>query len=171
MEFRLRKWRYEDAESIAAHANNPHIAQYLRDAFPYPYAEKDARAYIRKCMECDEDKMLCLAIDIDGKACGSIGVFVKEDIYRKSAELGYWLGEPFWGNKIMSRAVSEICSLAFSRLNVVRLFAEPFACNAASRKVLENAGFRLEAQLEKSIYKNGRLGDSCIYTLIRNERE
>jgi ribosomal-protein-alanine N-acetyltransferase len=109
------------------------------------------------------------AIDIDGIAVGSIGIFLKDDVYCKSAELGYWLGEPFWGKGIMTQAVKQICKMAFEKYDIVRIFAEPYADNTASRRVLEKAGFRLEGILRKSVYKKGQIMDSCIYALIKDE--
>lgn len=168
MDFKLREWRPEDAESAARYANNPRIAEKLRDVFPYPYTEKDARAYIESCREA-EKRQLCRAIEIEGEAVGSIGVFPKDDVYRKSAELGYWLGEPFWGCGVMTQAVTRICASAFDRFDLVRIFAEPYAYNAGSRRVLEKAGFQLEGVLRRSIMKNGSIGDSCIYALLRED--
>lgn len=170
MEFQLRAWRPEDAESVTRYANNPKIAGNLRDVFPYPYLRKDADGYLQSCLDAG-DGVLCLAIDIGGEAVGSIGVFRKEDVYRKSAELGYWLGEPFWGRGVMSAAVSQICELAFARFDLVRIFAEPFAYNAGSRRVLEKAGFRLEGVLRQSVCKNGQISDSCVYALLRPDWE
>ncbi|MDP4110158.1 MAG: GNAT family protein [Bacillota bacterium] len=171
MEFKLREWRMEDAESAARYANNPKIALNLRDAFPSPYSLQNAEFYIKSCLSADKNTNLSLAIDVNNEAVGSIGVFVKDDVYSKSAELGYWLGEPFWGMGIMSGAVCQITRTAFSRFDIARIFAEPFARNNGSRKVLENAGFRLEGILKNSVYKNGELGDSCVYALLRPERD
>ena len=108
-----------------------------------------------------------LAIEAGGEAVGSIGVFRKDNVYRKSAELGYWLAEPFWGRGIMTRAVEQICAIAFDTLGVVRIFAEPFAENTKSRRVLEKAGFHLEGTMRRSVYKEGRVMDSCMYALLR----
>jgi len=167
MEFTLRKWQKTDAESVALVANNKKIADKLRNAFPFPYSQEDAEFFVNMCMNADETTDLFLAIDVGGKAVGSIGVFVKNDVYCKSAELGYWLGEEYWNNGIVSKAIMQICKLAFEKFDIVRIFAEPFAFNFGSRKVLEKAGFKLEGILEKSVYKNGEISDSCIYALIK----
>jgi ribosomal-protein-alanine N-acetyltransferase len=169
MEFTLRPWRTDDAESVAALADNAKIAANLRDGFPHPYTSDNARAFIAACLGADETSKLFYAIDIGGAAAGSIGVFGKDDVYRKTAELGYWLGEPFWGGGVMTRAVYLICRIAFSKLDIVRIEAEPYAWNAASRRVLEKTGFELEGVLEKNVFKNGALGDSCVYALIRGD--
>lgn len=103
--FVLRNWRMEDAETIAQYADNPKIAANLRDVFPSPYTLRDAQAFIAECVEMDEKEKLFFAIDVDGKAIGRIGVTRGKDVYRKSAEIGYWLAEPFWNRRIMSCAI------------------------------------------------------------------
>jgi ribosomal-protein-alanine N-acetyltransferase len=167
MEFKLREWRLGDTENVQRYANNPKIADKLRDAFPCPYTTEDAETYIQSCISGDQNRQLCFAIEAEGKAVGSIGIFLKDDVYRKSAEIGYWLGESFWGKGMMSSAVKQICAMAFARYDIARVFAEPFAHNVGSRKVLEHAGFELEGILRQSVYKNGCLGDSCVYALLR----
>lgn len=169
MEWKLRCWRLDDAQSVARYADDPAVAANLRDAFPSPYTLEDAQNYVRSCVEEDESAQLSQAIEVDGHAVGSIGVFVKGDVYRKSAELGYWLSRPYWGRGIMTGAVRKICGEAFSRFDVVRIYAEPFAVNKASRRVLEKAGFRQEGLLRNSVFKNGVLQDSCIYSLLKEE--
>lgn len=167
MEFTLRPWRMEDAPAMARCAANPKIAANLRDAFPFPYTLADAEGYIRSCVEAGDERQLVRAIEIDGEAVGSIGIFPGSDVYRKSAELGYWLGEPFWGRGIMPEAIRMLCGEAFARFDLVRIHAEPFAHNQGSRRALEKAGFTLEGVLHKSVYKNGAYHDSCLYALVR----
>lgn len=171
MEFELRAWKPEDVDSVARYANNPKIAANLRDAFPYPYTQEDAETYVGSCVNEDFTCQLTRAIVVNGEAVGSIGVFLGTDVYRKSAELGYWLAEPFWKNGIMSAAVRQICEDAFARFDIVRIHAEPFAFNKGSRQVLEKAGFALEGTLRKSVYKNGAMQDSCLYALLREDAQ
>ncbi len=167
MDFVLRKWSMSDTASVAKYANNPAIADNLRDAFPYPYTMADAEFYIKSCLDVNLEGQYTRAIDIDGEAVGSIGIFFKDDVYCKSAEIGYWLGEPFWGRGIMTAAISQMCTHTFKAYDVIRIFAEPFAQNAGSRCALEKAGFTLEGILKSSVYKNGRIYDSCMYALIK----
>lgn len=167
--FLLRPWRETDAVSLTRYADNLKIAVNLRDAFPYPYTPADAEAYVRGCMEREGERQLCRAIVINGEAAGSIGVFLGNDVYRKSAELGYWLGEPFWGRGIMTAAVEQICLDAFRRFDIVRMYAEPYAQNMGSRRVLEKTGFTLEGTLRRRVYKCGEFWDSCLYALMREE--
>ena len=168
-EFKLRAWKAEDAQSLAQAANNPNIAKNLRNTFPNPYQLEDAVWYINDCISNAEKKQLNYAIEVDGQAVGGIGVFVKEDVYEKSAELGYWLSEDYWRNGITSRAVKAICKEAFEIFDIVRIFAEPFAYNAGSRRVLEKAGFTYEGTMRSGVYKNGEIHSYCMYSLLREE--
>lgn len=166
MEFTLRRWAGDDAPALVKYANNKKIADNLRDGFPYPYTINDAWAFLQSFIDADESKSFCRAIDADGEAVGSIGIFFKDDVYRRSAEIGYWLGEPFWGNGIVTAAIKLMCEEAFRRYDIVRIYAEPYAQNMASRRALEKAGFELEGILRKSVYKNGDIFDSCVYALL-----
>ena len=165
--FALREWRPEDAPSIARHADDPQVAANLRDIFPSPYHLPDARAFIQSCMAADEGQAIFRAISVDGQAVGSIALTRGADVYRRSAELGYWLGRDFWGRGIMPAAVEEMCRLGFQRWDIVRVFAEPYAYNAASRRVLEKAGFRLEGVMARGVFKNGQLHDYCMYARLK----
>ncbi len=167
MNFILRPWKLSDAESLTRYANNKKIADNLRNTFPQPYTLEDAKWFIANATEKNGTTQLTYAIDVRGEAVGSIGVACKDDVAKKSAELGYWLGEPFWGNGIMPRAVMQICSEAFERFDLVRIYSEVFAYNKASQRTLEKAGFALEGVLRKSIYKNGKIYDSYIFAKIR----
>jgi len=166
-DFILRKWDIKDAPDIARYANNKNIADNLRDAFAYPYTLKDAGKYISSCLAEDEAKKLSRAIVIKGKAAGSISISVQSDIYRKSAELGYWLAQQYWGRGIMSAAVKQITREAFEKLDIIRIYAQPFAHNKASCKVLQHSGFELEGIMKSSVIKNGQIYDSCMYALIK----
>ncbi len=167
MEFQLRPWQKKDIESVLIYANNKKISDNLRDAFPYPYTRENAKAYVSFCMKCPMREQLLRAIIVEGRAVGNIGVVFKEDVYRKSAEVGYWLGEPFWRQGIMTRAIGQMCDFVFSNFDIVRIFAEVYAHNTPSRRVLEKNGFQLEGELQKSIYKNGGYYNSCIYGLLK----
>lgn len=168
MEFELRKWNLADSQDIAHYANNKKIAANLRNVFPYPYTLADAEGYIRSCVENSEERQICRAIVVNGRAAGSVGIFCGTDVYEKSAELGYWLAEEFWGNGIMAEAVKQLCQEAFDRFDIIRIYAEPFAYNTGSRRVLEKAGFSLEGIMKKGAYKNGQIHDYCMYALLKD---
>lgn len=171
MNFTLRPWREEDAAAIVPYADDPLVARNLRDVFPNPYTLADAQGFISSCIEREGQGQLCRTIVVDGKAVGSIALILGDDVYRKSAELGYWLGRPFWRQGIMTAAVKEMCALGFGTWDIVRIHAEPYARNAGSRGVLEKAGFILEGIQRKSVFKNGEFLDSCIYARLREEAE
>lgn len=171
MEFTLRQWRLSDAPSVAKYADNPKIARNLRDGFPTPYSLADAWAYVSDCVDNEGQEQCCRAIVVNGEVVGSVGVFFQKDIYRYCGELGYWLGEPFWGHGIMHRAVEQLCDMLFAQTKLLRIYAEPFARNIGSRRVLEKAGFQLEGVMRQGAVKNGVLEDWCMYALLKAERK
>jgi len=166
MRFELRKWRLSDVPGVARYANNEKIAQNLRDVFPHPYTEVHAKSYLESCIA-GEGSIFCRAIAVNGEAVGSIGVFPCSDVYKKSAELGYWLAEDYWSRGIMTEAVKQICQEAFAVFDIVRIFAEPFSHNIGSCKVLEKAGFTYEGTMKSGVYKSGQIYDYCMYALLR----
>ena len=169
MDFKLRKWDYSDLESLVEHANNFNIAKWLTNQFPFPYTKEDGLDYLNLVSQDDTTKVF--AIEINGKAVGSIGVFPQADIHEKSAEIGYWLSEKYWRNGIVSRAIEEVVQYAFKTFDISRVFARPFSTNIGSRKVLEKAGFKLEAQLKQALYKNGEYFDELVYVRFRDKEK
>lgn len=168
-DFELRAWKTEDAKALAQAANNAAIAGNLRNAFPHPYTLEAAIWYINDSIANGGKKQINDAIVVDGQAAGGIGIFVKDDVYEKSAELGYWLAQEYWGQGIVSGAVRTICKEAFEAFDIVRIFAEPFADNVGSRRVLEKAGFTCEGIMRDGVYKNGKLHSYCMYAVLREE--
>ncbi len=168
-DFKLRAWETGDAESLAQAADNPNIANNLRNTFPNPYTLDDAIWFINDCIANAGKKQINYAIVVDGQAVGGIGISVKDDVYEKSAELGYWLSEDFWRKGIMSSVVPLICKEAFEIFDIVRIFAEPFADNVGSRSVLEKAGFIYEGTMRSGVYKNGTIYSYCMYSVLRGE--
>jgi len=160
----VRSWRTSDVESIAALANNRRIWLNLRDAFPHPYEKRHAREFIRGALRRDPEWFFAIAVD--GQAVGGIGFVVRPDVERISAEVGYWLGEPFWGRGIVTDALRALTAHAIRVHGLRRLFAVPFAWNAASCRVLEKAGYVLEARLRSSAIKDGQIVDQFQYAFI-----
>lgn len=160
----LRKFSLKDAQSLVLQANNKNIADYLRDIFPHPYTTKDACFYIENIA--NDLHSLIMAIEVEGKAVGSIGILPKTDVYRKSAELGYWLGEQYWGRGIVTEAVKAITEYGFKNYNLHRIYAVVFENNAASMRVLEKAGFTSEAVHRKAVIKNGIIMDEHVYAKV-----
>lgn len=164
----IRKWDLADAPQLAIFANNKLIADNLRDTFPYPYTIKDANNYIQAAIKDDPSARL-FAIDLNGLAIGSIGAIFKDDVYRKNAEIGYWLAEEYWGKGIATASISLIVRYIFDNFDIIRIYAEAYADNIASHRALEKAGFRKEGIFRKNIIKNNRIKDSLIYALLRDE--
>jgi ribosomal-protein-alanine N-acetyltransferase len=164
--FVLRPFTEDDALSVAKYANNKKIADNLRDAFPYPYTLNDARQFID--MVCADAPVKVFAMVYAKEVVGSIGVFPGQDIHRVSAEIGYWLGEPFWNKGLTSLAVQKIIPYAFERFQLARLFAKPLVANTASQTVLRKVGFTLEATLKNAIIKNNVVQDELIFSLLKN---
>jgi RimJ/RimL family protein N-acetyltransferase len=160
----IRSWRTADISALVKHANNANIARQLRDRFPHPYTASDARRFIEGVV--GVRPVTTFAIDVDGEAIGGIGFSPGSDVERYSAEIGYWLAEPFWGRGIATEAVRIVSDYAFKTCNVLRLFALPFADNARSTRVLEKAGYTREAVLRSSSVKAGVPRDQALYALI-----
>lgn len=167
MDVMLREWRMEDLPDLVKNANSKKIADTLRNTFPHPYTKEDGEYFLYLCKSADPAKELFYAISLDDIAVGSISLSKKDDINCKTAELGYWVGEAYWGQGIATEAVKKLCAKAFKLMDIVRIYSECCQTNQASRKVLERAGFRLEGHFRKSIYKNGVLQDSYIYALTK----
>ncbi len=161
----LRPFRAEDEPDLARLANNKKVADNLRNAFPYPYSEADARAFLS--MVKSQDPQITFAIVYSGALAGTIGLVPGSDIYSQSAELGYWLGEPCWNKGIMTQAIPLIVHHAFTALNLIRLHAGVFEYNTASRRVLEKCGFVLEGIFRKAIFKNGKFYNEYRYALLK----
>lgn len=161
MNYKLRPFKNTDIESLVKHANNPNIAKNLTNAFPHPYTVANAEGFIE--MVSQHNPTQVFAIAVGGWAVGGIGVYTQTDIYCKNMELGYWLAEPFWGNGIISSAIPEMVKYGFDNFQIIRIFARPYGPNLASQRVLVKSGFKLEARLEKTIFKNGEFLDELIY--------
>ncbi|HBN09464.1 MAG TPA: GNAT family N-acetyltransferase [Cyanobacteria bacterium UBA8530] len=160
----VRSFRPEDAESLAKQANNRKIWLNLRDLFPYPYRLEDARRFIaRTASQVPEENF---AIEVEKKAVGAIALIQGKDVERCSAEIGFWLGEEYWGRGIATSAVESVRDWAVETRSLIRLFAFVFGHNTASRRVLEKAGFELEGRLRCSAVKDGRITDQLLLAYL-----
>ncbi|MDD3306450.1 MAG: GNAT family protein [Acetobacterium sp.] len=167
MKTTLRKWKIEDAQQLSEMLNNQKILANLRDGLPFPYTIDDAKEYIQAMLDADQDQTFAYAITDEDRVLGSIGVFRKDNIHFQTAELGYYIAEPDWGQGHGTRAVKQICELIFETTDIIRVFAEPFARNLGSCRILEKAGFQLEGLLRKNALKNGQTEDMKLYALVR----
>src|SRR5690606_11107271 len=105
------------------------------------------------------------AIEVDSEAAGGISLMLHDDVERISAEIGYWLGKQYWGRGIMSEAVGAVTRWGFREFGLTRIYALPFANNAASSRVLEKAGYLLEGVMRRSALKDGVVMDQRLYAV------
>lgn len=160
----LRQFRRSDSHRMALLANNEKISINLRDAFPFPYAIEDAEKFIDMCLMQTPTEVF--GIEYQGEYVGNIGLIRQTDVYCKSAELGYFIGEPYWNRGITTRAVNLICEYGFSQLGVVRIYSGVFEYNKPSQRVLEKCGFKLEAILKSAVCKKGIIYDEYRYAKV-----
>lgn len=165
----LRPYRRGDAHDLAREANHPEVARTLRDRFPHPYTLADARAWIARAAPERPPTTLAIARREDDRLIGGIGVERLPDVARYCGEVGYWLGPDHWGMGYAREALAGFVVYLFETFDFERLEAWTFAPNAASRRVLEACGFRLEGITRRSAFKHGEHLDSCIYALLRGD--
>ena len=164
-EYIVRDWQVDDAPPIAEFANNKKIWINLRDSFPHPYRLQDAKSFIACAIETNPTTVFAIATK--SEAIGSIGLMLGKDVHRHTAEMGYWLAEPFWGKGIMTQAVSSLADFAIHDLKLHRVFAEPYITNPASARVLEKAGFIREGILRSNVLKDGKILDQFLYSFVQ----
>ena len=161
---KVRSWHPDDVESIVRHANNRKIWLNLRDRFPHPYTRADAKNWVQIALSAKPETSF--AIDMSGQAVGSIGFELRTDVERYSAEVGYWLGEEFWGQGICASALKAATPYAMEAYHLNRIFAVPFSENLASIRVLEKAGYTKECFMRRSAFKDGRFVDQVLYAFV-----
>ncbi|MGB5361095.1 MAG: GNAT family protein [Eudoraea sp.] len=157
----LRELHLSDISQLAKLANNENICVNLRDSFPYPYNESDAKIFINSVVE--EKPKQNFGIEYEGDLCGVIGLIIQKDVYRKSAEIGYWIGESYWGKGIATKAIKLITKYGFEDLKLARIYAGVFEFNMVSMKVLENNGYKKEGVFKKAVFKNANFFDEHRY--------
>jgi ribosomal-protein-alanine N-acetyltransferase len=161
----IRPWRPADRESLVRHANNRKVWLMLRDQFPHPYTRADADEWLAHAAK--QDPVTSFAIVVGDEAAGGIGLAPQPDVHRRSAEVGYWLGEAFWGQGIMTAALRAFTAHAFDSHDLIRIFAGVFSTNPASMRVLEKAGYTREGVLRRSVVKDGQVLDQVLYAVTR----
>jgi RimJ/RimL family protein N-acetyltransferase len=161
----IRSFRASDEASLVRHANNRKVWINLRDRFPHPYTLLDARSWIRTASAANPETHF--AIDVKGEAIGGAGFTINDDVFRRSAEIGYWLGEEYWGRGIATATLKALTEYAFANYDLCRVYAGVFEWNAASARVLEKAGYRLEARLRRHVTKDGKTIDELLYASTR----
>ena len=161
----VRSWEWRDRDAIVRYANNPNVSINLRDRFPHPYTVHDARRWLDSVVGREPETNFAIAVA--GEAVGGIGFTLQYDVERRGAEIGYWLGEQFWGRGIATDVLIAVSAHAFANHDLCRLYAYVFDWNQASARVLEKAGYVFEGRLRKSVTKDGKTIDSLLYAMIR----
>ena len=169
MNCKIRRWELSDARDLATALSNKKIQDNLRDGLPYPYTEQDGKEFISAMLADNESNTFAFAITVNGKVIGSIGAFRQGNIHRQTAELGYYIAEEYWGKGIMTEAVKQLCDYVFSNTDIIRIYAEPFAYNIGSCRVLEKAGFQYEGTLRSNALKNGNVFDMKMYSKLKTD--
>jgi ribosomal-protein-alanine N-acetyltransferase len=164
-EYHLRPLQLSDRDVMATYGNNFEIWKNLRDQFPHPYTPADAERFIQHVNKSETSERVFGIVEKE-HLVGVIGIYPQSDVYRGTAELGYWLGQPFWGKGIATAAVRRIVEFGFEELHLRRIFADVFASNPASRRVLEKAGFQLEGVRQLAIIKNEQIQDDYHYAIV-----
>lgn len=165
LKINIRPLKITDASQLATLANNKKIWDNLRDYIPYPYDEKDAEDFIN--LTKNEHPKQNFAIEYQGALCGVISLSIQKDVYKKSAEIGYWVGEPYWGKGIATEAIKLITTYGFDQLGLVRIHAGVFEYNTASMIVLEKNGYKKEGISKKAICKNDQIYDEHRYHKLK----
>jgi len=161
----LRELMDSDLEQLATYANNEKVSINLRDGFPKPYTIENAKSF-KKMIDSQNPKTF-FAIEYKNHYVGNISLSQGSDVYRKSAEIGYFVGEPFWNKGIATKAVNRITEWGFNHLDIVRIYTGVFEFNQASQRVLLKCGFIQEAVFKKSICKNNKIFNEIRFAKIK----
>jgi ribosomal-protein-alanine N-acetyltransferase len=162
---RIRSWRVGDEPALVRHADNRKIWLNVRDRFPQPYTLADAQAWVAHASTATPETQF--AIEAEGEAVGGVGVFLQQDVERYSAEIGYWIGEAFWGRGLATTVVRAFTDYAFDAFDLCRIYANVFEWNPGSCRVLEKAGYALEGRLRSSAVKDGFVLDEFLSAKVR----
>jgi RimJ/RimL family protein N-acetyltransferase len=165
--YQIRSYEINDQDALMKYANNDKISKNLRDSFPYPYTERESHAWISAAI--NQNPELNFAIANNDELIGGIGLMLQPDVYRFSAEIGYWIAEPFWGKGIASLTLLALSKYAFEQFDLNRIFAGVFQGNRASMRVLEKSGFKLEGRLRNAVYKENRFKDQLMYSILKED--
>jgi RimJ/RimL family protein N-acetyltransferase len=166
--YQIRSYRAGDKPALLAYAGNRNVSANLRDRFPYPYTAKTADRWLRHVAAQEPETSFALAIPKE--LVGGIGIELGEDVHHRSGEIGFWLGEPFWGRGIVTSAVRAFTPWALEQFDLLRIWAGVFESNPASARVLQKAGYAFEGRHRSAVVKNGRTLDELVYARLRFEQ-
>ncbi|MCF8238106.1 MAG: GNAT family N-acetyltransferase [Saprospiraceae bacterium] len=167
-EIGLRPLEKRDIPDLARCANNPRIAHFVRDRFPSPYTEQDAITFLE--LQLKEGRPEQMAITDQDRLIGMMGAIPQTDVYRLSAEFGYWVSEDYWGKGIATAAARVFTPWLFDQTDLIRVYARVFAFNPASRRVLEKSGFIYEGLCRDAVIKEGKIHDEYYYALLKKDQ-
>lgn len=166
-EYKIRSYDNTDAQALIKYANNYNVSKWLKNTFPHPYTEDDAIVWLANCAVQDPETNFALAND--NELIGGIGLKLSDDVFIHNAEIGYWLGEPFWGKNIVTAAVKEMTKYVFNNFDINRLFAGVFEGNTASVRVLQKCRYKLDGIMQKAVYKEDKFLDQYIFALLKED--
>jgi [ribosomal protein S5]-alanine N-acetyltransferase len=162
----IRSMEPSDAKDLARLGNNPNIAKNLTDHFPSPYTLKKAKEWVKKN---ESSKSTNYLITLDNTLIGAIGLNIQTGERACVGEIGYWIGENYWGKGFATEALKALTSYAFKKFKLERIEAKTYTWNPASGHILEKAGYKCEGLLRLSCLKKGKPVDEYIYSILRRE--
>jgi ribosomal-protein-alanine N-acetyltransferase len=165
----LRSFEREDVPAIVRLAGTNEVAATTVN-IPHPYAEDDARGFVAKASEdfrAGRSVSFAISISPGRELCGAVGLHIAEA--HSHAELGYWIGVPFWGRGYATEAANAAVAFGFETLCLHRIYAHHFAGNTASQRVLEKIGMRHEGRSRHHIQKWNQFIDTENYGLLAEE--
>lgn len=170
MDYKLRKWQMKDKVDLVRLMSSPRVRQYLSDGIPNPYTESDAESYIASAIDAESEKSISMAIEVEGKAVGSINLTRRGTSTCRTGELGYCMTDELWGKGLMTSAVKEFCVYVFANSDFSTIVAEAYSDNEASQRVLQKAGFTLEGTMPCGLGNEGERRNITAYRLCRTQR-
>jgi RimJ/RimL family protein N-acetyltransferase len=163
----IRHLTIEDKYRLASLGNNPKVSINLTDSFPSPYTLADAEIFIERANA--QYPITTFAVEYNGEYVGNISLTRGLDIYRKSALIGYFIGEPYWNKGITTEAVTLVVDFGFKHLDIERIHTGVFEYNMASRRVLEKCGFKQEGIFRNALYKNNQIYNEVRYAILKSD--
>jgi RimJ/RimL family protein N-acetyltransferase len=166
----IREYVPEDAAALVQQCNNHNISQWMTNGFPHPYTLQDAHDWINHniSIAANGPPQNFLIVDpTTDSAIGGIGIKPGTDVFAHTAEIGYWLGEEYWGRGIISEALPAFTGWVWRNREVERLWAGVYDGNTASRRLLDKAGYQNEGRMRGHVRKEGVVKDVHMYGMTR----
>lgn len=161
----LRHYTDADIPLIIEHLNNPNVTRYLTSSIPQPYTESDAVWFINEATK----GAIIRAVEVDGAFIGTVGVKPGQFENCRSAEIGYWLGEPYWGRGHATQVITQMTDMIFETTDIIRMTAPVHSPNEGSKRALLKSGYRLESVQEKACFKHDHFYDKYLFVKIKEE--